>query len=98
MEAEQHTYSGSPPGDLCLRSSYQIGGDPTPYIRKGFIFHIRNYDWEDNVVLRHENTIPKAVNDRVELLEKTELHSSPTHGLYTDPGFHPERYMDEAMM
>ena len=77
---------------------FKIAGDPTPYCRKGFICHIRTYDWEDQVILRHENTIPKAVNDRVDLLEKTELHSSPTHGLYTDPDFHLERYMDEAMM
>jgi uncharacterized protein (DUF1015 family) len=37
------------------------------------------------------------VNDRVELLEKTQLHNSATHGLYTDPTFELERYMDEAM-
>src|SRR5690606_4492475 len=67
------------------------------YCRKGFICHVRTYDWSEGIILRHENTIPKAVNDRVELLEKTALHSSPTHGLYTDPTFELERYMDEAM-
>jgi uncharacterized protein (DUF1015 family) len=30
-------------------------------------------------------------------LEKTELHVSPTHGLYTDPTFELEAYMDEAI-
>lgn len=76
---------------------FKVAGDPKWYCRKGFICHIRTYDWDEKVVLRHENTIPKAVNDRVELLEKTELHSSPTHGLYTDPSFQLEKYMDEAM-
>jgi len=76
---------------------FKLAGDPKTYCRKGFICHIRTYDWTERVILRHENTIPKAVNDRVELLEKTELHSSPTHGLYTDPDFKLERYMDEAM-
>jgi uncharacterized protein (DUF1015 family) len=76
---------------------FRIAGDHKKYCRKGFICHIRTYDWTDNVILRHENTIPKAVNDRVELLEKTEFHSSPTHGLYTDPTFQLEPYMDEAM-
>lgn len=76
---------------------FRIAGDPKTYCRKGFICHVRTYDWHENVILRHENTIPKAVNDRVELLEKTELHTSPTHGLYIDPGFELERYMDEAM-
>ncbi len=47
--------------------------------------------------MRHENTIPKAVNDRIELLEKTELNVSPTHGLYTDKNYELEKYMDEAI-
>jgi uncharacterized protein (DUF1015 family) len=49
------------------------------------------------VIQRHENTIPSSVNDRIEILEKTELNVSPTHGLYTDPTFELERYMDEAI-
>ena len=76
---------------------FKIAGDLKAYCRKGFVCHVRAYDWRDKVVLRHENTIPKAVNDRAELLEKTELHTSPTHGLYTDPQFQLEKYMDEAM-
>ncbi|MGC1243145.1 MAG: DUF1015 domain-containing protein [Chryseosolibacter sp.] len=77
---------------------FKLAGDPKTYCRKGFVCHIRTYDWKDRVILRHENTIPKAVNDRVELLEKTELHGSPTHGLYTDPHFALEPYMDEAIL
>ncbi|HPM31109.1 MAG TPA: DUF1015 domain-containing protein, partial [Chryseolinea sp.] len=55
------------------------------------------HDWADRVILRHENTIPTAVNDRIEILAKTELHTNPTHGLYTDPTFTLERSMDEAI-
>lgn len=77
---------------------FKLAGSTKNYCRKGFICHIRTYDWEDYVILRHENTIPNAVNDRIELLEKTELHVSPTHGLYTDPAFELEKYMDEAML
>ncbi|AYB34208.1 DUF1015 domain-containing protein [Chryseolinea soli] len=76
---------------------FKLAGSPKEYCRKGFIAHIRAYDWEDQVILRHENTIPKAVNDRIELLEKTELHVNPTHGLFTDPDFTLEKYMDEAI-
>ena len=76
---------------------FKLSGDPSLYCRKGFIAHIRTYDWSEKVILRHENTIPKSVNDRVEILAKTELHTSPTHGLYTDPEHKLERYMDEAM-
>ncbi len=67
------------------------------YCRKGFVTLIKAYDWKDNIILRHENTIPAAVNDRIELLEKTGLNVSPTHGLYGDDKFELEQYMDEAI-
>lgn len=76
---------------------FTLPGSAREYCRKGFICHIRAYDWEEGVILRHENTIPKAVNDRIELLEKTMLHVSPTHGLYSDPDHELEQYMDEAI-
>ncbi|WP_375562398.1 DUF1015 domain-containing protein [Bernardetia sp. OM2101] len=67
------------------------------YCRKGFVTLIKAYNWNDNIILRHENTIPAAVNDRIELLEKTGLNVSPTHGLYGDSNFELEEYMDEAI-
>ncbi len=76
---------------------FTLAGSSTEYCRKGFVVHIRVYDWEDKVILRHENTIPKSVNDRISLLKKTEFHASPTHGLYTDEKVELERYMDEAI-
>jgi uncharacterized protein (DUF1015 family) len=76
---------------------FKLSGSTKEYCRKGFISHIRTYDWDEKVILRHENTIPKSVNDRIELLEKTELHVSPTHGLYSDTSFSLEKYMDEAI-
>lgn len=85
------------PGIYVYYQYFKMPGDPTTYCRKGFICHIRVYPWRDKVILRHENTIPSSVNDRSELLEKIELHSSPTHGLYTDPLFQLEGYMDESV-
>jgi uncharacterized protein (DUF1015 family) len=85
------------PGIYVYYQYFKLSGSPKEYCRKGFIAHIRAYDWSENVILRHENTIPKAVNDRIELLEKTQLQVSPTHGLYTDPAFELEAYMDEAI-
>ncbi|MBX2969333.1 MAG: DUF1015 domain-containing protein [Cyclobacteriaceae bacterium] len=76
---------------------FKLAGSPREYCRKGFVCHIRTYDWDEGVILRHENTIPKAVNDRVELLEKTQLHASATHGLYTDDQHQLETLMDEAI-
>src|SRR5688572_2348145 len=77
---------------------FKLAGSPKEYVRKGFLSHIKAYDWNEKVLLRHENTIPAAVNDRIELLEKTLLNSSATHGLYADPNFELEQYMDEAML
>ncbi len=85
------------PGIYVYYQYFKLAGSAKEYCRKGFICHIRIHDWQDNVILRHENTIPKAVNDRIELLEKTELQVSPTHGLYTDPTLELERHMDEAI-
>lgn len=76
---------------------FKLAGSSKEYCRKGFVCNIRAYDWNEGVILRHENTIPSAVNDRIELLEHTELNVSPTHGLYTDEEHVLETYMDEAI-
>lgn len=85
------------PGIYVHYQYFKLPGSTKEYCRKGFVCHIRTYDWDENIILRHENTIPNAVNDRVELLEETQLHVSPTHGLYTDPNHVLETYMDEAI-
>lgn len=85
------------PGIYVYYQYFKLPGVSREMCRKGFVAHIRTYDWKENVIQRHENTIPQAVNDRIELLEKTEMHTSPTHGLYTDPEFVLEKYMDEAI-
>jgi len=85
------------PGIYVYYQYFKLPGNPREYCRKGFICHIRTYDWEERVILRHENTIPKAVNDRIDLLRKTGLHVNPTHGLYHDASFTLEKKMDEAI-
>ena len=77
---------------------FTFPGSSQEFVRKGFVCFIRAYDWEDKVLLRHENTMPKSVNDRLELLHETKLNVSPTHGLYTDTHFELEGYMDECML
>ncbi|MBL3655767.1 DUF1015 domain-containing protein [Fulvivirga sediminis] len=85
------------PGIYVYYQHFSLPGSQKKYCRKGFICNIKAYDWDENVILRHENTIPKAVNDRIDLLKATELNVSPTHGLYTDSTFALEKYMDESM-
>lgn len=77
---------------------FTFPGSDKEVCRKGFICNIKAYDWHDDIMLRHENTIPRSVDDRLELLDKTLLNSSPTHGLYTDAKFELEKYMDESML
>src|SRR5690606_24680324 len=74
-----------------------LPGSKKEYCRKGFICFMKAYDRQEDSLLRHENTIPKSVNDRTTLLEATELNVSATHGLYSDPDFELEAYMDESM-
>ncbi len=76
---------------------YTLPGQNKEYCRKGFICNIRTYSWEENVILRHENTMPRSVYDRNEILKHTLLHVSPTHGLYTDPEHKLEALMEESM-
>ncbi|RSK49880.1 DUF1015 domain-containing protein [Hymenobacter rigui] len=86
------------PGIYVYYQYFRLPGNSHEYCRKGFMAHIRAYDWAENVVLRHENTLPAAVNDRAELLARTEFQTSATHGLYRDEEFELEQYMDEAML
>lgn len=85
------------PGIYVYYQYFKFPGQEEESCRKGFIAQIRAYDWDENVVLRHENTIAKAVNDRIDLLRATQIQSSPTHGLYEDPLHELEPYMDEAI-
>ena len=85
------------PGIYVYYQYFKLAGDARQYCRKGFICHIRTYPYEAQVILRHENTIPQSVNDRIELLDRTALHVNPTHGLYTDAAFTLEPWMDEAI-
>ena len=85
------------PGIYAYYQYFRLPGSTHEYCRKGFMCHIRAYDWSDEVVLRHENTLPMAVNDRTELLARTRFQSSATHGLFRDEDFELETYLDEAM-
>jgi len=76
---------------------FRLPGENQERCRKGFIAQIKASDWEEEIILRHENTIVSAVNDRVDLLRTTEIQASPTHGLYEDPTQELEPWMDRAM-
>ncbi len=85
------------PGIYPYFQVFSLAGEPSEFIRKGFVCMVKIGDEEENAVLLHENTIPQAVNDRIELLRTTQLNVSPTHGLYHDPEFQLESILDEAI-
>jgi len=85
------------PGIYAYYQYFRLPGSTREYCRKGFMCHIWAYDWNENVVLRHENTLPASVSDRTELLARTQFQTSATHGLYRDENFELETYLDEAM-
>ncbi len=76
---------------------FVLPGSSKKHVRKGFIANIKIYDWTDRVVMRHESTMPTSVKDRVDVLDKTQLNVSPTHGLYTDTTYEIESYLDTAI-
>ncbi|AWM31845.1 DUF1015 domain-containing protein [Hymenobacter nivis] len=96
-EAEGVLRQDALPGIYAYYQYFRLPGSAREYCRKGFMCHIRAYDWAEGVVLRHENTLPASVHDRTALLARTEFQTSATHGLYRDDAFELETYLDEAM-
>lgn len=85
------------PGIYVYYQYFRLSGEHDERCRKGFIAQIKAYNWNEEVILRHENTIVSAVNDRIDLLRTTEIQASPTHGLYEDKEEQLEKYMDAAI-
>jgi uncharacterized protein (DUF1015 family) len=85
------------PGIYVYYQYFRQPGEQKERCRKGFIIQVKAYDWQEKQILRHENTIVSAVNDRVELLKAAQIQASPTHGLYEDAKFELEPFMDAAI-
>ena len=85
------------PGIYVYFQKFVLPGGDHVYVRKGFISMIRIHDWDEKVIMRHENTMPHSVNDRQAILANTQLNVSPTHGLYTDPTYAIEPLLEESM-
>ncbi|MGD2186374.1 MAG: DUF1015 domain-containing protein [Desulfobacterales bacterium] len=94
---ENYIVQDETPGIYVYYQFFSLPSDPQQYCRKGFVCKIRIHDWNENIILRHENTMSAAVNEQRELLAETRLNASPTHGLFTDASFELETYMDECI-
>ncbi|MGY6558363.1 MAG: DUF1015 domain-containing protein [Nitritalea sp.] len=96
-KAEEIIVQDEKPGIYVYYQYFTLPGQRKESCRKGIIAHIKAYDWEERQILRHENTITHAVEDRLRLLRATKLQASPTHGLYEDPEGILDTYASEAM-
>ncbi|MDE3104307.1 MAG: DUF1015 domain-containing protein [Acidobacteriota bacterium] len=59
--------------------------------RRGFIALGHLYDYEEQVVYRHEQTFPKHKSDRLALFKATRAYCEQIYMLYSDPAFTAEK-------
>lgn len=85
------------PAIYAYSQTYTLHKEPTVYTQMGVVCLIEATEYAQKEVLPHENTIPKAVKHRQELLEATRLHTVPTHLLYTDEEAILDKYLYEAL-
>jgi uncharacterized protein (DUF1015 family) len=65
--------------------------------RAGVLALLRLHEYSEGIVLPHEETLPKAKEDRFRLLSAARAQFSPIFGIY-DPGeSHVRRWLQEAM-
>jgi uncharacterized protein (DUF1015 family) len=64
--------------------------------RKGFIALGELYDYSQNVVFRHEQTLSKPKADRLNLLRATRAHFGQIFMLYSDPGLSAEKILSSG--
>ncbi|HEY0759547.1 MAG TPA: DUF1015 domain-containing protein [Acidisarcina sp.] len=62
------------------------GSEDVVLERRGFIALGELYDYSQGVVFRHEQTLSKPKNDRLNLLRATHAHFGQIFMLYSDPG------------
>lgn len=85
------------PGIYVYYQYFRNKGEAVISCRKGFICLIKTHDFEEQIILPHEMTVPKAVTFRTNLLQFTDMHTTPTHGLYSDDEQILEHYLDESI-
>lgn len=66
------------------------------YRRRGFFCGVALTPYSEGQVLPHEETLPKAKEDRLNLLRACRANFSPVFGLYTDESMATDRILSEA--
>jgi uncharacterized protein (DUF1015 family) len=71
-------------------------GPQTLCERRGFIALGELYEYADNVVFRHEQTLSRPKSDRLNLLRATRAHFGQIFMLYSDPGLSAEQLLFDS--
>lgn len=71
------------PAIYVLEQSYEREGRHIR--RRGFVAEVRLHPFSDGVILPHERTLPKALNDRLNLTRATAANLSQVFSLFSDP-------------
>ena len=71
--------------------TYTVPGSEEVRERRGFIALGQLYDYDKQVVYRHEQTFPKHKSDRLALFKATRAYCEQIYMLYSDPSFTAER-------
>ncbi len=75
----------SEPCVFAYSQRFTVPGTQTVKERRGFIALGKLYDYAEQVVYRHEQTLSKPKNDRLNLLKATHAHFGQIFMLYSDP-------------
>jgi uncharacterized protein (DUF1015 family) len=71
------------PAVYVLEQSWVHAGRPVT--RRAFIGAVRLHAFDECVILPHERTLPKAIDDRLNLTRACAANLSPVFGMYSDP-------------
>jgi uncharacterized protein (DUF1015 family) len=83
------------PAVYVLQQSFDLGGQRIE--RRCFVVSIDLEPFSAGVVLPHERTLPKALDDRLHLTRATTANLSPVFSMFSDPDGETDRFFDEAM-
>jgi uncharacterized protein (DUF1015 family) len=75
---------------------FRVPGSEAVKERRGFIALGKLYDYADQVVFRHEQTLSKPKSDRLNLLRATRAHFGQIFMLYSDPAGSIEKILYEG--
>lgn len=81
--SERILVKDSQPGFYIMATEYKAGHEKK--VRWGVFGGLKVHPFEDKKVFPHEQTYPKAKDDRLKLMQATKGQLSPIFGIYNDP-------------